>query len=158
MTERLRYWLVNPRAVEGMRALQGHVDASGLGHSLLELVKLRASYMNGCAFCVDLHSGDALEAGESVERLFAVGVWREAQCFTPRERAALEWTEAVTRLPEGGVPDAVYAEALRHFDEAELVDLTLAIVAINGWNRLAVAFRIPPGSYRRERIQTGGAA
>jgi len=158
MTERLRYWQASPRAVEGMRALQSHVDASGLGPSLLELVKLRASYMNGCAFCVDLHARDALEAGESAERIIGVPVWREARCFTPRERAALEWTEAVTRLPEGGVPDPVYAEALRHFDDAELVNLTLAIVVINGWNRLAVPFQIAPGNHRREQTQVGGAA
>ena len=158
MTERLRYWEANPRAGKAMKAMQEYVDTSGLGSSLLELVKLRASQLNGCAFCVDMHSHDALEAGESVERLFAVSVWRDAPWFTPRERAALEWTEAVTRLPEGGVPDEVYAEALRHFDEAELVDLTLAIVAINGWNRLAVPFRVVPGSFRKAGAQTGGVA
>ncbi len=148
MTERPRYPRASPGAYRAMKAMQDHVDASGLEHGLLELVKLRASYMNGCAFCVDMHTKDARAAGESEQRLYAVPVWRETPFFTPRERAALAWTEVVTDVARSGVDDAVYAEAREHFDEAELVELTLAVVAINGWNRLAIAFRSPVGSYQ----------
>jgi AhpD family alkylhydroperoxidase len=111
-------------------------------------VKLRASYMNGCAYCVDMHTKDARAAGETEQRLYAVPVWHETPFYTPRERAALAWTEAVTRLAPGGVPDATYAAARAHFDDVELVNLTMAVVAINGWNRLAVSLRQPVGSYR----------
>jgi AhpD family alkylhydroperoxidase len=147
MHERLRYARANPSAFRAMRALQDHVNASGLEPDLLELVKLLASYMNGCAFCVDMHTKDARAAGETEQRLFGVPVWRETPYYTERERAALAWTEAVTGIAESDVSDDVYDEARAYFEEAELVDLTLAIVAINGWNRLAVAFRTPVGGY-----------
>lgn len=147
MTDRLRYAQVAPDAYRAMLALEQYVRGTGLEHSLIELVKLRASYLNGCAFCVDMHTKDARVAGESEQRLYAVPVWRETPFFTPRERAALAWTEAVTSLGPHGVPDAVYAEARASFGEAELVQLTMCIVAINGWNRLAVAFRSEVGSY-----------
>ncbi len=153
MTQRLRYPRANPDAYRAMKALQDSVDACGLEPDLLELVKLRASIMNGCAFCVDMHTKDARAAGETEQRLYAVPVWRETPFFTPRERAALAWTETVTDVAGSRVPDEVYALARQHFDEAELVALTLAIVAINGWNRLAVAFRTEVGGYR-----PGGAA
>jgi AhpD family alkylhydroperoxidase len=139
-----------------MAALQAHVDDSGLEHTLLELVKLRASYMNGCAFCVDMHTKDARAAGETEQRLYAVPVWRETPFFTPRERAALAWTEAVTDVSGSRVEDDVYTEAREHFDEAELVELTLAIVTINGWNRLSVAFRTEVGGYQPKGA--GGAS
>jgi AhpD family alkylhydroperoxidase len=112
---------------------------------------VRASYLNGCAFCVDMHTKDARAAGETEQRLSAVAVWRDTPFFTPRERAALAWTEAVTELGREGVPDDVYDAVRARFDDAELVKLTLAIVAINGWNRLNVAFRAEAGAYQPKR-------
>jgi AhpD family alkylhydroperoxidase len=148
MTERLKYARVAPEALRAMKALQDYVNATGLEHSLLALVKLRASYVNGCAYCVDMHTKDARAAGETEQRLYMVPLWREAPFYTDRERAALAWTEAVTHLGEHGVPDSAYEEALRQFSEKELVELTLAVVAINGWNRLSVAFQTEVGAYR----------
>jgi len=116
--------------------------------SLLELIKVRASQINGCAYCVDMHTKDARAAGETEQRLYAVAVWEEAPFFTERERAALAWTEALTVVSQGHAPDGVYKIAREHFNEKELVDLTMAIVAINGWNRLAVGFRAVAGSYQ----------
>jgi AhpD family alkylhydroperoxidase len=148
MGERTRYPRANPGAFRAMRAMQDYVDGVGLEPALMELVKLRASYMNGCAFCVDMHTKDARAAGETEQRLYAVPVWRETPFFSPRERAALAWTEAVTDIAGSGVDDATYSEARAHFDEAELVDLTMGVIAINGWNRLAVSFRSDVGSYQ----------
>lgn len=148
MSQRLRYPKVVPEAYRAMRALEDYVKSTPLEPSLLELVRLRASYLNGCAFCVDMHTKDARASGETEQRLYAVPVWRDGPFFTPRERAALAWTEAVTRLGEDGVPDDVYTEALAHFTEAELVQLTMAVVVINGWNRLSIAFRSEVGTYR----------
>jgi AhpD family alkylhydroperoxidase len=115
---------------------------------MLELVKLRASQINGCAYCVDMHTKDARAQGETEQRLYAVVVWREAPFFSERERAALAWTEALTLVSRGNVADEVYEIARRQFSEKELVDLTMAIVAINGWNRLAISFRTPAGTYQ----------
>jgi AhpD family alkylhydroperoxidase len=148
MAQRLRYAQAAPEAVRAMRALEAHVASAGLEPTLVELVKLRASYLNGCAYCVDMHTKDARAAGEAEQRLYAVPVWRETPFFTPRERAALAWTEAVTTIGRAGVPDDVYEEARAHFGERELVELTMAVIAINGWNRLGVAFGTEVGSYR----------
>jgi AhpD family alkylhydroperoxidase len=148
MTQRLRYFQVAPDAFRAMRALEDYIETTGLEPELLELVKLRASYLNGCAYCVDMHTKDARAAGEGEQRLYAVPVWRETPFFTPRERAALAWTEAVTEIGRAGVPDDVYEAARAHFEEAELVRLTMAVVAINGWNRLGVAFRSEVGGYK----------
>ena len=134
-----------------MLGLEQYARNSGLEHALLELVKTRASQINGCGFCLDMHTKDARAAGETEQRLYTLSAWAETPFFTERERAALAWTEAVTRVAESQVPDAVYAQARRHFSEKELVDLTLAIVAINGWNRLSVAFRTVPGTYQPAR-------
>ena len=134
-----------------MLALEDYVRSTGIEANLLELVRLRASYLNGCAHCVDMHTKDARAAGETEQRLYAVPVWRETPFFTPRERAALAWTEAVTDLGREGVPDETYDAARAHFDEAELARLTMAIVAINGWNRLSVAFRSEVGGYQPKR-------
>jgi AhpD family alkylhydroperoxidase len=131
-----------------MFGLEKYVRGCGLEASLLELVKMRASQINGCAFCLDMHSKDARAAGETEQRLYLLSAWREAPFYTPRERAALAWTEALTSVADGHVPDEVYAEAREHFGEKELVDLSLAVVAINGWNRLAVGFRAEVGAYR----------
>jgi len=157
MSERTRYPRANPGAFRAMRAMQDYVDGAGLEPALVELVKLRASYMNGCAYCVDMHTKDARAAGETEQRLYAVPVWRETPFFSPRERAALAWAEAVTDVAGSGVDDATYAEARVHFDEAELVDLTMCVIAINGWNRLAVSFRSEVGTYRPRRPTTEAA-
>jgi AhpD family alkylhydroperoxidase len=133
---------------KAMLALQAQVEQSGLEHSLLELVKIRASQINGCAYCIDMHTKDARAAGETEQRIYALSGWRETPFFTERERAALDWTEAVTRLAETHVSDDVHARVREVLDEAALVALTWAVVAINAWNRLAVAFRSPVGTYR----------
>lgn len=158
MVGRLSYAQANPGALAAMRALQDYVNRSGLEPELLELVKLRVSHMNGCAFCVDMHTKDARAAGEREQRLYGVPVWRETPYFTDRERAALAWAEVVTRVADTGVPDEAYEGAREHFDETELVDLTMAIVAINGWNRLAVAFRTPVGGYQPANARPPSAA
>jgi AhpD family alkylhydroperoxidase len=149
--EQIQYPRTVPDAYRAMLALEEYVRSSGLDHKLLHLVKLRASYLNGCAFCVDMHTKEARAAGESEQRLYAVPVWRETPFFTPRERAALAWTEAVTEIGRQGVPHDVHAGAREHFDDAELVRLTMAVIAINGWNRLSIAFHTEVGSYQPKR-------
>ncbi len=148
---RLDYRTVLPEASRAMSGLEKVVESSTLEPKLLELVKQRASQINGCAYCLDMHTKDARAIGEDEQRLHLVAVWREAPFFSPRERAALAWTEALTLLPETGAPDDVYLAIAREFDPAEQVALTLAVVAINGWNRLAVGFRRPVGSYVSSR-------
>ena len=151
MTARLDYGTELPDAIEAMSGLEKVVESSTLEPKLLELVKQRASQINGCGYCLDMHTKDARAIGEDEQRLHLVAVWREAPFFTHRERAALAWTEALTLLPEAGPSDDVYDAMAREFDPAEQVALTLAIVAINGWNRLAVGFRQPVGSYVSSR-------
>ncbi len=149
MKSRIEWSTAAPAAAHALFALQGVVNQCGLEAPLLELVKMRASQLNGCAWCLDMHSKDARAAGETEQRLYLLNAWREAaHLYSAREIAALEWTEAVTRLGEGGVPDAVFERARGQFGEAELTNLTLAIIAINGWNRMNVAFRLPAGDYR----------
>ncbi|HKO87134.1 MAG TPA: carboxymuconolactone decarboxylase family protein [Burkholderiales bacterium] len=138
----------HPRAVQAMMGLQNYVNDCGIEHSVLELVKMRASQINGCAYCLDMHSKDARAAGETEQRLYVLNAWREAPFYSDRERAALEWTEAVTRIRDGDVPDAIHHAVREHFSEEELVNLTLAVVAINGWNRINIAFRVPAGGYK----------
>jgi AhpD family alkylhydroperoxidase len=145
---RIDYRRIAPEAVSTVLEMQQYVDHCCLERPLLELAKLRASQINGCAYCVDMHSKDLRALGETEQRLYAVVVWREAPFFNNRERAALEWTEAVTLVSETGVPDDVYEKARSQFSEKELVDLTMAVIAINGWNRLAVSFRAIAGSYQ----------
>ncbi len=144
---------VAPGAYRAMFGLESYVRQSGLEPSLLELVKTRASQINGCAYCLDMHTKDARAHGETEQRLYALSAWRETPFYTERERAALAWTEAVTLVADGHVPDAVFEEARRHFTEEELVNLTLAVVAINGWNRLAISFRAVPGTYQPAQAQ-----
>lgn len=144
MSSRIDYHKVSPDAVKALLGLEGFVNKSGLEKTLLELIKLRASQINGCAYCVDTHTTDARKLGESERRLHAVAVWRDTPFFTERERAALAWTEAVTLLAETHAPDDVYQEVLKHFNEKETVELTMAIITINSWNRLAVSFRKLP--------------
>jgi AhpD family alkylhydroperoxidase len=148
MKERLSYATVAPQGVEALRVLEQYCRRSSLEHPLLELVKTRASQINGCAFCLDMHTKDARAAGETEQRLYALSAWREAPFYTERERAALAWTEAVTLVADTHVPDDVYEEVRKQFNERELADLTFAIVAINGWNRLSVAFRKTAGTYQ----------
>ena len=147
-----------PEATAAMANLQAAVDRSMLDERLLELVKVRASQINGCAYCVDMHTKDARAMGEDEQRLHLVAVWREAPCYTPRERAALAWCEALTLLPESHADDAEYATVSAEFTAAEVVALTYAIVAINGWNRLAVGLRTPVGGYVSHRHERRGTA
>ena len=153
MKSRLKNINGYPRALQAMLGLQRYVNESGLEHSLQELVKMRASQINGCAYCLDMHSKDARAVGETEQRLYLLNAWRESPMYTDRERAALEWTEAVTRIGDGHVPDAVYEVARQHFSEEELINLTLAVVAINGWNRLMISFRVEAGSYQPSRAK-----
>jgi AhpD family alkylhydroperoxidase len=131
-----------------MRALQREVQQTGLEHDLLELVKIRASQINGCAYCLDMHTKDARAQGETEQRIYALSAWREAPFYSERERAALEWSEAVTRVSDTHVPDETYEQVRTQFDEKEIVALTYAVVTINAWNRLAIAFRAPVGTYQ----------
>ena len=135
-------------ALKALLGVEGYLRECGLERGLIHLVKLLASNRNRCAYCVDMHTKDARAAGETEQRLYAVPVWRETPFFTPRERAALAYAEAVTRIGDAGVPDDVYAEAREHFDDAALVALTMAIITINGWNRLSVSFRTEVGGYQ----------
>lgn len=144
-----------PQAVEHVIALEKYIHSVGFDERLIELVKLRASQINGCAFCVDMHARRLRELGEPNERIDAVAAWDEGPFFDERERAALSWTESVTLLSQERVPDGVFEEARAQFDEAELVNLTMVIATINVWNRLAVPFRMVPDGYRRIR-PTGG--
>ena len=145
---RISYKDVAPGAYQAMLGLERYVGSSGLEASLLELVRTHASQLNGCAFCLDMHTKDALAAGETPQRLLVLSAWRDAPFYTERERAALAWTEAVTHLGPNGIADAPYHAARQHFNERQLVDVTMAIVAINGWNRLAIALHSPePGSH-----------
>jgi AhpD family alkylhydroperoxidase len=146
---RLNWFQASPGATQALLKFQAFVNHCGLEHSLLELVKLRASQINGCAYCIDMHTKDARAAGETEQRLYLLDAWREARhLYNERELAALAFTEAVTRITDGQVPDAAYDEARLRFSEAELVNLTLAIVAINAWTRMNIAFRVQGGSYQ----------
>ncbi|NLN31637.1 MAG: carboxymuconolactone decarboxylase family protein [Bacteroidales bacterium] len=147
MKPRLDYTKTAPGALKGMLELEKYVHGSGLERSLYELVKIRASQINGCAYCLDMHTKDARKAGESEQRIYALSAWRETPFYTERERAALDWTEALTLISEDEVSDSLYKATLEHLNEEEIVALTMAIIAINGWNRLAISFRTPPGSY-----------
>ena len=148
MKPRIDFTRVSPKVLQAMYGLQNTVDSSGLERPLLELVKMRASQINGCAYCLDMHSKDARAAGETEQRLYLLDAWRETSLYSERERAALEWTEALTLIGEGHVPDSVYSAVREHFNEEELVNLALAVVAINGWNRFSIAFRAEAGKYR----------
>jgi AhpD family alkylhydroperoxidase len=144
---------VSPAAYHAMLGLESFVSKSSkLEQSLLELVKMRASQINGCAFSIDRHSKDARANGETEQRLYALSAWRGTTFFTNRERAALAWTEALTLITEGHAPDEVYAEVRKEFGEAEIVNLSLAIITVNGWNRFAIGFRKLPGEYQRHKI------
>ena len=148
MAERIDSSKVNPGAYRAMFGLEKYVRESGLKLALLDLIKVRASQINGCAYCLDMHWKDARARGESEQRLYSLDAWRETSYYTERERAALAWTEAVTLIAATHVPDELYEQVRQQFREEELVTLTLAVVAINGWNRLAISFRTEPGTYQ----------
>ena len=148
MKTRLDYAKVAPGVYEAMDALDEYVQRCGLERSLVLLIQLRALQINGCAYCIDMHWKDLRAIGESEQRLCSLDAWRECPYYTDRERAALAWTEAVTLITVGHVPDAVYDEVRRHFSEKELCDLTLAAAAINSWNRLSISARLVPGGYQ----------
>lgn len=147
MTQRINYAKTASAGIAALNRLQSYVDASGLEHSLLELVKTRASQINACAYCIDMHTKDARAEGESEQRLYGLSAWREAPYYSDRERTALAWTEAVTAL-HGDIDDGIYQALRAQFNEKEIVDLTLAVVTINSWNRIAISFRVPPGRYK----------
>jgi AhpD family alkylhydroperoxidase len=148
MKARLNALQASPDAYKAMYGLEAHIAKSGLDHKLVHLVKMRASQMNGCAYCLDMHSKDARAAGETEQRLYCLDAWEETDFYSEPERAALAWTEALTRISETHAPDDVYEEARKHFSERDLVDLSLTIAAINAWNRLAIGFRAQAGIYK----------
>jgi AhpD family alkylhydroperoxidase len=147
MNSRIDLMRVNPGVVQAMLGLERQVRKSGLDHTLIDLVRMRASQINGCAYCLDMHSKDARANGETEQRLYGLSAWRETPYYSARERAALELAEALTLVAENGVPDDVWERVREQFSEDDLVHLTLAIVAINGWNRLNIAARTVPGNY-----------
>ena len=148
MNARIDFQRHNPKPMQLMLGIETYLAGCGLEHGLLHLIKMRASQINGCAYCLDMHSKDARAAGESEQRLYALNAWHETPFYTERERAALEWTEAVTLVSESHVPDGLYDRVRQQFSADELVNLTLAVTTINAWNRLAIAFRAVPGTYQ----------
>jgi AhpD family alkylhydroperoxidase len=148
MEHRLNPYKASPKGYQAMAALEAFVMSCGLERPLLELVKMRASQINGCAYCLDMHSKDSRALGETEQRLYLLNAWRESPFYTERERAALQWTEAVTLIAGHDVPDEIYERVAKQFSQEELANLTLAIATINSWNRLSIPFRIAPGSYK----------
>src|SRR6266581_1475013 len=157
MQSRIEYMEIVPGAMKTMYGLEKYLVECGLEPSLIDQIKLRASQINGCAYYIDMHTKDARARGESEQRLYELDAWSETPFYTDRERAALAWTEAVTLIHDGHTPDHVYEEARKHFKDDELVNLTMAIVTINSWNRLSIAFRAVPGSYQPAASRKQGA-
>jgi len=157
VTPRIDYRQFSPDALQAMLALEKYLSGCGLDHKFIHLLKLRASQINGCAYCIDMHSIDARAAGETEQRLYALDAWRETPFFDDRERAGLAWIEAVTLVSQTHVPDAVYDEAKKHFSEKEIVDLTYLASTINAWNRIAVALRAVPGRYKARSAGAAGS-
>jgi len=156
MHSRINLMSVNPGAMQAMLGLEKYLRQSGLEAKLLDLIYLRVSQINGCAYCLDMHWKDLRAAGETEQRLYGLDAWRESPYYADRERAALAWAEAVTLVTQTHVSDEVFEEARSHFSDRELADLTLAVVAINGWNRLNIAFRTTPGGYQPAAKKSGG--
>lgn len=146
MTQRLNYAQLSPELFKALMGFSNEIKKGSIEQSILDLVDIRASQINGCTFCLDMHSKEATIHGERPLRLYHIASWRESTLFSPRERAALAWTEAVTKLSEGGVPDELYERVRGHLSEKELSDLTFQIMAINAWNRISVAVKAVPGS------------
>ena len=151
MEDRIRYKAVAPDVYNAMMGIERYLEHCGLETALLDLICLRASMVNGCAYCIDMHWKDLRASGEREEKLYMLAAWRESSVYSSRERAALEWTDAVTRLTDGDVADDVYRLASQHFSDVELAKLTLAVTAINSWNRLNIAFHTPSGAYKSSR-------
>src|SRR3954471_21743964 len=151
MQARIDLTKLSHEPLNALRGIEAFLAGSGLEQSILHLVKMRASQINGCAYCLDMHSKDARALGETEQRLYALNAWHETPFYSPRERAALAWTESVTRVAETHAPDEVFQAAREHFSEAELGNLTIAIAMINTWNRLAIGLRAVPGSYEARK-------
>jgi len=149
--QRLNYGQVAPNGIKGLLEIEKYVSESGLDRKIFELVKMRASQINGCAYCLDMHSKDARAEGETEQRLYLLNAWREAPFYSENERAALAWTETLTLISENDVSDDLYKEVSGYFDEEELMALTMTIIGINGWNRLAIAFRTEVGTYKADQ-------
>jgi AhpD family alkylhydroperoxidase len=156
--ERFDYAKVAPGAYRAMAGLEHYLHESGLEENLLHLIKLRASQINGCAYCLDMHWKDLKSIGEPDQRLYELNAWEEAPFYSDRERAALAWTEAVTRVADSHVPDELYERVRQHFSEKELADLTLAVATINAWNRLAISSRTVPGTYEAPKARVKKSA
>lgn len=154
MEPRIDYYKTAPDAVKPLLEIENYVRNSGLEHRMLELIKTRASQINGCAYCLDMHTKDARAVGETEQRLYALPAWQETPFYTERERAALAWTEAVTLVADGHVPDDLFEQVKKYFSDKEIVDLTMAVVAINSWNRLAISMRTVPGTYEPKRSKS----
>jgi AhpD family alkylhydroperoxidase len=148
MKPRIDFMKVNPKALQPMLGLGTYLETCSIDARLLHLIKVRASQINGCAYCIDMHTKEARADGETEQRLYGLNAWRETPYFNNRERAALAWTDALTLITDGHVPDAVFAEVREQFSEAEMVDLALAVVTINSWNRVVISFRPVPGTYQ----------
>ncbi|MBA3357284.1 MAG: carboxymuconolactone decarboxylase family protein [Pyrinomonadaceae bacterium] len=157
MNERFNYAKAAPGTYKAMLSLEQYLLECGLEESLLHLIKLRASQINGCAYCLDMHWKDLSVSGEQEQRLYPLDAWRECPYYTDRERAALAWTEAVTLITNGHVPDTAYEEVCSHFSEKEISDLTLAVATINAWNRLAISARTVPGTYQTAKVREANA-
>lgn len=153
MQQRFDYAKVSPGAYHAMLGLEHYLHQSGLEESLLHLIKLRASQINGCAYCLDMHWKDLKSIGEADQRLYELDAWEECPFYTDRERAALAWTDAVTRVADSRVPDTLYEEVRKHLSEKEIADLTVAVATINAWNRLAISARTTPGTYQPRKVQ-----
>src|SRR3569833_1635896 len=154
MKTRVEFHKIGQKPIQLMLAIEGYLNGCGLDHGMLHLIKLRASQINGCAYSIDMHSKDARALGESEQRLYALNAWEETPFFSERERAALRWTEALTLVADGHVPDAVFQAIRPHFTDEELVNLSLAVATINAWNRLSIAFRAVPGAYQPTKQKT----
>lgn len=148
MQPRLNPAKVAPNGYAAMVGLEKYLATCGLDHGLIHMLKLRASQINGCAYCIDMHWKDARARGETEQRLYGLAAWEESPYYNERERAALAWTEAVIRVAETHVPDSVFEEVKKHYSEKEIADLTLVLATISAWNRIAIAFRSPAGSYQ----------
>jgi AhpD family alkylhydroperoxidase len=153
MEPRIDIYKLSPEGYKAMLGMEHYLSHSTLEKNLLHLLKLRVSQINGCAYCLDMHWKDLQVAGEKEQRMYSLDAWRETPFYSERERAALAWAEAVTNVKDGHVPDAVYDQTRKHFSEQELADLTLAVVAINGWNRISIALRVVPGTYQPPQLQ-----
>jgi AhpD family alkylhydroperoxidase len=153
MQPRIDYTKLSPGGYKAMLGLELYLNHSSLEKKLLHMIKLRVSQINGCAFCLDMHWKDLQAEGESEQRMYSLDAWRETDYYSDRERAALAWAEAITKVTEGHVSDEVFEATRQHFSDQEMADLTFAVVAINGWNRLSIAFRVVPGTYQVPKLK-----